>query len=340
MSVNVPVLRPDSKVAGTINIFLVCLQLLGICKNRVTMEKFSIEGSCDGLKLSCLVCEPDKDVQMKGVMVLVHGMCEHKERYVKLMDYLSTAGYACVISDLRGHGESVLRQEDLGYMYSGGWVAMVEDITLVVRWAKARYPDLKVTLFGHSMGSLVVRSLAKRHDDMIDRLIVCGCPSDNPAKGVGKTIAKIAGLVCGWHSRPGLLQAMSFGAYNKPFRNEGYKASWVCSDKEVLDEYHSDPLCQFVFTANGFYNLMGLMQDCYDTGGWKVSRPGIPVRFISGAQDPCRVSDKALSEAAESMRKIGYSDVSLKIYPGMRHEIHNETLAPGTVWPDILGMLD
>lgn len=300
---------------------------------------FSIISSSDRLKLSCMVREPDENVQRLGVVVLVHGMCEHKERYTKLMNYLASAGYVCVISDLRGHGESILKHEDLGFMYSGGWEAMVEDITLVVRWAKENYPDLETALFGHSMGSLVVRSFAKRHDDLINRLIVCGCPSDNPAKGAGKALAKITGILCGWHHRPGILQALSFGEYNKPFKNEGYKSAWVCSDPDILKAYHNDPLCQYVFTANGFYNLMGLMQDCYDVRNWQISNPEMPVHFISGAQDPCRISDEALSNAVESMKKAGYRNVDLKLYQGMRHEIHNETLAPQTVWPDIVEML-
>lgn len=302
-------------------------------------RKFTIDASSDALKLSCLVYEPEDGVQRLGAVVLVHGMCEHKERYIPLMKYLGTKGYVCVISDLRGHGESILCDDDLGFMYSGGWKAMVEDIALVVKWTKDSYPDLELSLFGHSMGSLVVRSFIKRYDDMVSRLIVCGCPSDNPAKGAGKALAKISGLVCGWHSRPGLLQAMSFGAYNKPFKDEGYTSAWVCSDKEILDAYHKDPLCQFVFTANGFYNLMGLMQDCYGKKGWKISNPDMPVHFISGAQDPCRISDDALSNAVEAIREAGYRNVSLKIYPGMRHEIQNETLAPTTVWPDIVNFL-
>lgn len=302
-------------------------------------RKFSIEASSDSLRLSCAVCEPDGGAGVRGAVVLVHGMCEHKERYYALMDYLAAAGYVCVISDLRGHGESVLSPEDLGYMYSGGWRAMVEDIALVVRWTRENYPGLDVALFGHSMGSMVVRSFAKRYDAMISRLIVCGCPSDNPAKGAGKLLAGAAGLVCGWHSRPGLLQRMSFGSYNKAFEDEGYASAWVCSDKDVLEAYHNDPLCQFVFTANGFYNLMGLMQDCYGARGWKVSDPDMPVRFISGAQDPCRISDGALSKAVAFMRKVGYRNVDLKLYPGMRHEIHNEAAAPETVWPDIIEML-
>ena len=77
------------------------------------------------------------------------------------------------------------------------------------------------------------------------------------------------------------------------------------------------------------------MKDCYDPKGWAMSNRSLPVHFISGAQDPCRVNDQALEQAVDLMRQVGYTDVSLKVYPGMRHEIHNET-GRQEVWDDIL----
>ena len=130
---------------------------------------------------------------------------------------------------------------------------------------------------------------------------------------------------------------MSFGSYNKPFKDEGWPAAWVCSDPEILKAYHSDPLCQYVFTADGFLNLLMLMKDCYAKDG-KAGNPQIPVRFISGAEDPCRVDDKALGNAVQTMKDWGYTDVSLKVYPGLRHEIHNE-MSHQEVWNDILSYL-
>lgn len=296
----------------------------------------TLPASADDLQLAMLVCVPD--TAPRGVVQLVHGMCEHKERYIPFMEWLTERGYVCVIHDHRGHGASVKAPEDLGFLYSGGWQAMVEDVRVVSDWILEQYPDLPYTLFGHSMGSMVVRSFAKRYDDRLDRLFVCGCPSDNPAKGVGKALADLTGKLRGWHFRPRFLQQMSFGTYNKPFAAEGWPAAWVCSDPDTLKAYHADPLCQYRFTANGFSGLLGLMKDCYAPKGWKVSNPDLPVHFISGAEDPCRVSDKALEQAVEKMRKLGYRHVDLKLYPGMRHEILNET-GRLTVWNDILDKL-
>lgn len=301
------------------------------------MKSFKLESSADGLELSALVCEPEG--KPRGVVQLVHGMCEHKERYVPFMEFLSSKGYVCVIHDHRGHGESVKSPEDLGYMYAGGWKAMVEDVKTVADWAKAHYPGLKYALFGHSMGSMVVRSFTKRYDDIPDSLFVCGCPSDNPAKAAGKLLADFFVLFKGGHSRPKLLQKLSFGTYNAPFADEGYPCAWVCSDKETLKAYHSDPLCMFRFTANGFSNLTALMSDCYSPKGWKVSNPQLPVHFISGADDPCLRSEEAIGRAVALMKKVGYARTDLKFYEGMRHEILNET-GRLQVWNDVLATLE
>lgn len=303
------------------------------------MKEFKLKASADGLDLAVMVAETPEGVQQKGIVQIVHGMCEHKERYIPFMEFLAANGYVAVCHDHRGHGASVLSPDDLGYLYDGGWSAMVNDVKVVGDYVKKEYPGGKFILFGHSMGSMVVRSYAKRYDRDFDCLYVCGCASDNPAKGAGKALAWMFGKLRGWHFRPALLQKMSFGAYNKPFKDEGYISAWVCSDKTILDAYHSDPLCQYVFTANGFYNLMGLMQDCYSTTGWALANTSAPVRFISGALDPCRVSDEALKAAADAMKKLGYKDVTLKLYEGMRHEILNETRKQ-EVWNDILNEIN
>lgn len=303
----------------------------------IETSHIKVKASSDDLMLAVTVIAPQENV--RAIVQIVHGMCEHKERYFPFMEYLAQKGYACIIHDQRGHGESVKSERDLGYLYSGGWKAMVDDVMAVGDYARAKFFGSKFILFGHSMGSLVVRSYTKRYDNTIDGLFVCGSPSDSPAKGFAKAIALVDGKLLGWHYRPRLLQKLSFGAYNRPFRKEGFKNAWVCSDRKILEQYHSDPLCRFQFTANGFYNLMGLMQDCYSQKDWIVLRPNIPVRFISGALDPCLTSDSCFEKAVNHMQKAGYNDVTFRLYEGMRHEILNET-RHAEVWDDIVSVLD
>lgn len=302
------------------------------------MEHITIPSAFDSLELGAIVIKAENP---KAIVQIAHGMCEHKERYIPFMEYLASNGYSCICHDHRGHGESVKSPDDLGYMYSGGWKALVDDCYQVSRYAENAYPGLPLYLFGHSMGSMVVRSYAKRHDSCLKGLFVCGCPAYNPAAPVGKVLAHLLGAFSGGHNRPKLLQSMSFGSFNKPFAAEGPNA-WVCSDLQARAKYNADPLCQFQFTSNGFENLLGLMLDCYEDpskGGWNGINPELPIRFLSGGDDPCRGSDQALNDAVRLMQRAGYRDVTLKTYPGLRHEILNETTHL-EVWNDVLRELE
>lgn len=297
------------------------------------METMKLKSPCDGLELSVLVHEAEG--KSRCTVQIVHGMCEHKERYIPFMDFLSANGCTCIIHDNRGHGASVKAPEDLGYMYTGGWQAMVADIGVVSDWISTAFPGQKRNLIGHSMGSMAVRSFIKRHDDKTDSLFVIGSPADNPLKGAGRLLASAISLIKGERYRPAILQKLSFGSFNKAFRDEARSSAWVCSDKRIQEEYHNDPLCQFRFTANGFSNLIGLMQDCYSRRGWKLSNPELPIHFLSGEDDPCMISGSAMLKAVGLMKEAGYRNVDCRLFPGMRHEILNEK-GKEQVWDCIL----
>ena len=148
------------------------------------METFTVPGAADGVQLSTLVIAPESP---KAVLQLVHGMAEHKERYIPFMNYLSEMGYACVICDLRGHGETVTDPKDLGWMGKGGMKALVDDVHCVTDWTKAQYPGLPFFLFGHSMGSMIVRSYLKRYDRDIDAACAILSPAASACSGVPVT---------------------------------------------------------------------------------------------------------------------------------------------------------
>jgi len=298
---------------------------------------FTVPGSSDNVQLSTAVIAPESP---KAIIQLVHGMAEHKERYFPVMEYLSGKGFACVICDLRGHGQSVSSPNDLGYMGKGGTKGLVDDVHLLTAWARQRYPGLPLYLFGHSMGSMIVRAYAKRYDSDIDGLIVCGSPSANPAAGAGDLLAGVIGLFKGWHYRPDSLLKLSIGGYDKPFRKEGLKNAWLSTNKVNVENYNKDPLCGFPFTVNGYrYGLFRLLKDIYSEKDWAMRNPSMPVHFIAGADDPVIVNVDKFSQSVRFMRARGYKRVSAKVYPGLRHEILNET-GKEDIWRDLEEVMD
>lgn len=292
----------------------------------------SLDSDYDGVKLSVMVVTPS--MKPDAVLQISHGMCGCKERYLPFMEYMSDHGVACVACDHRGHGASVLSKGDLGYMYDGGYTALVEDMKLVSDWTSCRFPNAPLFLLGHSMGSMAASIYAKKYDDGLTGLIICGNPGYTPMARIGVILTGFLCLFNDGHNRPVLLQKMTSSRYNRKFAKEGDNA-WVCSDPAVRKEIRNNPLCNYCFTANGMHNLLSMMVEAHSDKGWEVHKPGLPVIFLSGGDDPMMGGERSLHDAAKMMYGLGYHDVSAAIFRDMRHEILNEA-DKAVVWNDIL----
>ena len=283
------------------------------------------------LELKAAVIAPQEP---KAVVVFVHGMAEHKERYFPFMTYLSEQGFACVIYDQRGHGATATNPDDLGYFGKNGVDLLVEDTRNVIRWTREQYQGLKLFLFGHSMGSMVVRCFARKYDAEIDGLVVCGSPSANGVAGLGILVTYAIQLFKGERFRSKKVALMMFGQHEKKFRAEGMHNAWLSTNRANVLAYNEDPLCGFKFTLNGYRTVMQLIRETYSPKGWAVNNPGLPVHFLVGAEDPCIISREAFDKAVDFFRSCGYKKVSAKVYTGMRHEVLNE-LGKESVWEDV-----
>ena len=225
--------------------------------------EFTLPSEQDKVLLHGLLMAPDEGTP-RGLFQIVHGMSEHKGRYIPFMTHLAQKGYVCVIHDHRGHGDSVASEADLGYLGKQGAKALVADTHLVAQYARQQYPKLPHYLMGHSMGSMVVRSYLKEHDGLLSALIVCGSPSYNGAAPFGKALASLIAAIKGDHYRSPFLNRMAFGLFSKQFTEETEANTWISADRENVTRYNEDPRCGFVFTANGFHELFSLMQDAYN----------------------------------------------------------------------------
>lgn len=301
-------------------------------------EYIKIQSACDGLPLSLAIYRPEQE-NIRGVVQLSHGMAEHKERYYPLMEFLAEHGFASAINDHRGHGESVKSKEDWGYFYDDTSDFVVEDLHQITAELKELFPGMPVYLFGHSMGSLIVRKYIKKYDDEIDKLIVCGSPSKNPMVGAALALVGIQKAIKGDRHRSKLIQKLAFGSYNNKIESPASSNAWLSASEDNVAEYDGDEACGFMFTLNGFKNLFTLMKEVYETDGWQLKNRELPIFFIAGEEDPVIAGKKAWDESREFLKKIGYADVSGKLYPGLRHEILNEKQAR-TIYEDILTFLE
>lgn len=299
--------------------------------------EITLNSNCDGLPISVAVIAPDKDI--KAIVQISHGMSEHKERYFDFMEFLASNSYAAIINDHRGHGKSIKNPDDLGYFYESKAEYIVEDLHQVTEYAKNLFPDKNVILFGHSMGSMVVRKYIKKYDKDITKLIVCGSPSKNPLSKAGIFINKLVKAIKGSHYRSSLINDLTFGNYNKAIEDIFSANSWLCTNKENVRNYDNDELCGFIFTTNGFENLFCLMNDIYSEKGWSVNNPELPILFIAGSDDPVTLGKKRWLLSQTFLRDRGYKNISCKYYKGLRHELLNEA-CNAKIYMDILKFID
>lgn len=274
------------------------------------------------MPLSCLIYEPKG--KPKGIVQIVHGMCEYKARYLSFMEFLCKKGYVVECHDHRGHGDSVLKEEDRGYFYDFKANAVVEDTVQITKYLREQYPKRPLTLFGHSMGSMIVRCYIQEHDDLIDKLVVCGSPSKNGLAGLAIGLTKTIRFFRGARHRSKMLNYLSVGKYDKRYPGEG-RAAWLSENRDNVHAYAADPKCNFVFTCNGFENLFRLMKRTYAKKKYEVKNPDLPIHFVSGSDDAVMDNEKKWNESVELLRQVGYKQVTSKLYEGLRHEILNET---------------
>lgn len=299
-------------------------------------KTFKIASNADGLLLDVLEVIPD--IPYKGIVQFAHGMAENKERYLDFMNYLAQHGFVCIIHDHRGHGKSVQSKEDLGYFYDDDGEDIVEDVHQVLLHVKNEFPDLPVTLFGHSMGSLVVRKFIKKYDSEISKLIVCGAVGNNPMTKAGLGLVVLLEKVKGDRYRSEKIADMATGNYDELFDGD-LKNRWISANEDNVDFFNNHELCGFTFTLNGFKNLFHLVKDTYDKEGWGMKNKNLPILFVAGKDDPVTLGQEKWEEGQQFLRDAGYTNVSGKMYEGMRHEILNEK-DKNLVYEDILDFLN
>lgn len=266
------------------------------------------------------------DAAHRGVLQLVHGMIEYIDRYDRFARVLAQEGYVVVGHDQVGHGGSVKKPEEWGHLEPGiGARVFIDDVHSLRLAMVSRYPDLPYYLFGHSMGSFIVRNYIQGHSDGLSGALICGTGwEDEKALRGGILLCKLMGTLKGYKSKLGLLDKMTLGAYDGAFPDEG-KAAWLTKDLAIRKQYLHDPRSTFRFSIGGFHELFSLIKQSQNKKLIAHTTKSLPLFILSGEEDPVGEMGKGPVMLYEVLEQLGFTDVTLKLYPHDRHEILNET---------------
>lgn len=269
----------------------------------------------------------DPDAEPKAIIQILHGMAEHIERYDEFARFLVQRGFAVVGQDHIGHGKSVTDGEQYGHMpIKNGIDILIANTQTLRERAQRRFgAELPYFIFGHSMGSYLARCYLARHGEGLAGAVLCGTGMPAPV------VSKAGNLLChaiaalrGETYRSKLVDKLAAGGFADSIEGAESPEDWLSYDKENVRRYQQDELCGFMFSVGGYAAVTGMAHDS-STRACVASYPkDLPLFYIAGAEDPVGDCGKGVERAAQLARSAGVRDVSVKLYPHMRHEILNE----------------
>ncbi|MHA7984517.1 alpha/beta fold hydrolase [Rathayibacter sp. CAU 1779] len=238
----------------------------------------------------------------RAVIELVHGIGEYARRYELLIGVLNESGYSVYAADQRGHGQTGLDQwngdvSKLGRLGPGGLRAAVEDIRVLGRLIRDENPGVPLVLLGHSMGSLTAQMLVNHHADDFDALVLTGTAYRTPLQ----------------------MEAGDLNKHHKHLGTTGHE--WLSRDPRVAADFAADPL---TFDAK-VLKLFGVLDGLRLYGRPARGIRDLPLLVMIGEEDPLGGPKSVRMLVRAFRRRSGFTDTTLQIYPGARHEVFNET---------------
>ncbi len=280
---------------------------------------------------------------IKALLIINHGMAEHIARYDEFARFLAERGFAVYGEDHRGHGRTAGKDEALGFFHTEkGWMKVLGDIRTLHLLAAEENRDVPVFFLGHSMGSFLTRHYLSLYGSELAGAVISGTGSHPSALlAAASLIAKIESAVKGKNHRSKLLDTMSFGAYNKPYKSEDATGfEWLSRDRDQVRKYSDDPLCGFICTSGMYQDLFSGLKIINNPGCFKSTHSKLPLLLYSGTADPVGGPDaKGVKAVGEAYKQAGIEDLTMILREDHRHECLNE-LNRDTVYSDIYKWLE
>lgn len=237
-------------------------------------------------------------------VLLVHGLAEHSGRWEHVGAHLASSGIDVTAFDLRGFGASEGRRA-----WVDRWSQLHDDIEERMT-ALRDAGDEPVALYGHSLGGLIALGYVLDGRAMPDALVLSAPAIEAAIPAWKRAFAQACNV---------LLPTMTVA--------NGLDAQDLCHDARVVAAYGADPLNVHKSTVG--FGLKAFAEQERVSGS--IDRLSIPTLVIHGGED--RIVPTASSAAFE--RRAG---VTRRVYPGLRHELHNEPGGPAVV-DDVIAWL-
>ncbi|BAY93078.1 MULTISPECIES: alpha/beta hydrolase [unclassified Tolypothrix] len=235
--------------------------------------------------------------QLKGILVIVHGLGAHSSRFGNIIDQLIPQQYAIYAFDMRGNGSSPGQR---GHINS--WAEFREDLRVFIKLIEIQQPGFPLFIMGQSLGAVVVLDYILHYPNEVSTLK--GAIALAPALGVGVSKFRL------------LLGQLLSRIWPQFSLSTGLDLSSASRDQKILAAYAQDPLRHTLGTARLATEYLATVDWIYTHAPeWQL-----PLLILHGEADKV-----ALPEGGERFYDLVSAKDKLRIvYPGAYHELHND----------------
>ncbi|MDR2519572.1 MAG: alpha/beta hydrolase [Eubacteriaceae bacterium] len=273
----------------------------------------------------------------KGIVQLIHGMFEHMGYYDRFARFLVENGYIVCQNENLGHGKSA--SGEFGWFGErDGSRHLVDDAKRLTDIVRGRYPDCKVYIFGHSMGSFIARRYVALYPDSLEAVVFCGTCGPDPLYWLSSAYARLLIAFKGAKAKGKSIAALNSLLFNVRFRPRRTGFEWLTRDKAQMQGFCDDRLTQFVFTLGGYRDMFTLMLSVIRSECASSYPKGLPALLVSGREDPVGGYGKGVLKTYRQLLRNGVN-AHIKLYDGARHALLQETNM-AEVFRDVLGFLE
>ncbi len=261
-----------------------------------------------------------------AVVQINHGLAEHAARYERFADFLAARGFHSYAHDHRGHGFTTAPDAPLGrFGTPSGAENVIADVAAVHDLFGGEHPGLPVVLFGHSMGGLIATAYLLSHPEGIHAAALW---TANFAAGLA---GRAAQAILAWERfRLGsdapsrMLPRLTFQAWARQVPDRATPFDWLSRDAVEVKKYVDDPLCGWDASVSLWQDLFRFVFIGADDRNLARLPRGLPINLVGGGNDPATAGGRAVEHLAGRLRRMGFSRLVSRIYPGTRHEGLNE----------------
>jgi alpha-beta hydrolase superfamily lysophospholipase len=271
-------------------------------------------------KLTHFICPK----RPRASILILHGMAEHQKRYLAFADYLVENGFDVFTYNHRGHGTDKKLNELGFFAANNGDQLVINDAISVSNYIEQNNRCSKFFLLGHSMGSFIARNVIQSFEKY-NGVILSGTAF--PPKSLTRFGIYLSSLIKSFKGpkyKSPFMHNLLFGGkkYTRLSKRTAY--DWLSRKNPVVGAYIHDPYCGFKCTTAFYNDLLKLIYNASKKKQIRLTKRELPLLIISGDKDPVGAYGKEVHKYLYALKKLGFTNVTSKIYPDCRHELLNE----------------